>query len=53
MRTTIEMNKGANNANSTECPVLLVEEDCVSGRDTHPPARRESYRHLFSRLRSG
>jgi hypothetical protein len=36
-----------------EEPILVIEED-LPGRPTHKPqARRQEYRQLFSRLRSG
>jgi len=35
-----------------ESPVLVVEDDS-SPNPSQPPVRREEYRHLFSRLRSG
>jgi hypothetical protein len=35
-----------------EAPVLVIEEDAAAG-GPQPPVRREEYRHLFSRLRSG
>jgi hypothetical protein len=36
----------------SETPVLVIEEDAPQG-GPQPPVRREEYRHLFSRLRSG
>jgi hypothetical protein len=35
-----------------ECPVLVIEEDAPQN-SPQSPVRREEYRHLFSRLRSG
>jgi hypothetical protein len=52
MMTTIELNQGADKKASTQSPVLVVEEDGVPGKP-NPPVRREAYRNLFSRLRSG
>jgi hypothetical protein len=46
------LKKAARQARSTESPVLVIEEDAPPRR-TNPPVRREEYRHLFSRLRSG
>ena len=34
-------------------PVLIIEDDLPVVPATKPPVRREEYRHLFSRLRSG
>src|SRR5436190_6430181 len=34
-------------------PVLIVEEDAPTPAPHKPPVRREEYRNLFSRLRSG
>jgi type II secretory pathway predicted ATPase ExeA len=34
-----------------ESPIVIIEDD--SAKTTTPPVRREDYRHLFSRLRSG
>jgi hypothetical protein len=48
----VEINQRAGHQAVTESPVLLVEEDCLPSR-ANPPVRREEYRHLFSRLRSG
>jgi type II secretory pathway predicted ATPase ExeA len=39
-------------ANENETPLLVVEEDASQG-GPQPSVRREEYRHLFSRLRSG
>jgi type II secretory pathway predicted ATPase ExeA len=39
-------------ATDLENPVLVIEEDAPQDR-TYPGVRREEYRHLFSRLRSG
>jgi type II secretory pathway predicted ATPase ExeA len=36
-----------------ENPVLIVEDDTTVPGPRRPPARREEYRQLFSRLRSG
>ena len=50
--TTVEINESAGKKAAAESPVLLVEEDFVRSRG-NPPVRREEYRNLFSRLRSG
>jgi hypothetical protein len=34
-------------------PVLIIEDDAPAPAPSKPPVRREEYRHLFSRLRSG
>jgi hypothetical protein len=39
-----------NAAIETENPVLVIEDDAPQ---SGPPVRREEYRNLFSRLRSG
>ena len=49
---SVEINQGAGKSFDAEEPVVVVEEDSTTGR-THSPVRREEYRHLFSRLRSG
>jgi hypothetical protein len=36
-----------------EEPILMIEEDANEPPRTQPSVRREDYRHLFSRLRSG
>lgn len=36
-----------------EDPILVIESDVDECRQSQPPVRRESYRNLFSRLRSG
>jgi hypothetical protein len=33
--------------------VLIIEDDQPASSAPAPPVRREEYRHLFSRLRSG
>jgi type II secretory pathway predicted ATPase ExeA len=50
--TTLEINRGHNRKSAVESPMLVVEEDSPPGSD-NSPVRRKSYRHLFSRLRSG
>jgi len=34
-------------------PVLIIEDDAPAPAPHKPPVRREEYRNLFSRLRSG
>lgn len=36
-----------------EAPVLIIEDDVPTPAPPNPPVRREEYRNLFSRLRSG
>jgi type II secretory pathway predicted ATPase ExeA len=52
MTTTLELNQGANRPAALETPVLVVEDDRTPRR-ANPQVRREEYRNLFSRLRSG
>jgi hypothetical protein len=46
------ISKGAGDRTAVESPVLLVEDDHSASRP-NAPVRREEYRNLFSRLRSG
>jgi hypothetical protein len=34
-------------------PILIIEDDLPGSRAPAPTVKREDYRHLFSRLRSG
>jgi len=38
---------------SNDEPVLIIEDDAPAPAPHKPPVRREEYRNLFSRLRSG
>jgi hypothetical protein len=44
--------KEATPAMEEDVPVLVIEDDAPQ-KSPEPPVRREEYRHLFSRLRSG
>lgn len=46
------LQQGENPAANLENPMLVIEDDAPQC-GAHPPVRREEYRHLFSRLRSG
>jgi len=36
-----------------EIPILIIEDEATAAEHAGPPVRRETYQHLFSRLRSG
>jgi type II secretory pathway predicted ATPase ExeA len=46
------ISSGTDRTNLDESPIVIVEDDNAKNTPT-PPVRREDYRHLFSRLRSG
>lgn len=50
--TAADITRGAGKPFAPEAPVLVVEEDGLPGQ-RGPAVRREEYRNLFSRLRSG